>query len=175
MKRSSILLQAGCLILLGCAGEPRKQKELDDRTAPILSGGTKVEVFRIDGGSEKAAPTVIKAGDPTMGGYSILSKGKDQTPEFAARLNDLLTDSRTYTDQYAACFMPGVAFRVWKSDECVDVIICFRCHNFYLGPPSDEKVMENATFSGSSNAGQLIRLAKDAFPDDQEIQALKDK
>jgi hypothetical protein len=162
---------------MGCAGEPRKQKELDDRTAPILSGATKVEVFRIDGGNEQGGPkTVIKPGDPTIGGYAILSKGKDQTPEFAARLNDLLTDSRTYTDQYAACFVPGVAFRIWKGEECVDLVICFKCHNFYLGPPSDGRVVgENATFSGSPNARHMIRLAKDAFPEDQEIQELKDK
>ena len=162
-------------LLLGCGDGSRFRKALDDRSTGILTGPTKVEVFRIDGRNDPPDPTVIKPGDPTVGGYAILSKGKDQTLEFAARLNDLLTDTRTYSESFAKCFWPGVAFRIWKGDECVDMIICFKCHNFYLGPPTNKQVMETASFYGASNAGRLIRLAKEAFPDDPEVQALEEK
>ena len=52
-------------------------------------------------------------------------------------------------------------------------MICFKCHNFYIGPLTDKPVMENASFSGSRNASRLLRLAKEAFPDDKEIHELK--
>ena len=55
----------------------------------------------------------------------------------------------------------------------MDVIICFRCGNFYYGPPTDW-AKENACFRGSPRTGDLVRLAKEAFPDDEKIQALKE-
>jgi hypothetical protein len=66
-----------------------------------------------------------------------------------------------------------VAFRIYQGDDCVDLVICFKCHNFYLGPPSDRRVFETASLSGTSAYAKLIRLAKEAFPDDAEIGALE--
>lgn len=167
-----LLVAAVFLILFGCSanrGYP------DGRTAGILAGATKVEVFRIDGRNDPPDPTLIKPSDPTVGGYAILARGYDQGQEFAAKLRGILTDNKTYTDKHAKCFWPGVAFRVWKGEDSVDVIICFQCGNFYLGPPADKRVMENASFNGSPNRSRLVRLAKEAFPDDKEVQELKDE
>ncbi len=160
------------LFLLGCgAGKGR----LDGRTAGIFAGATKVEVFRIDGRNDPPDPTPIKPGDPTLGGFAILTRGKDQSREFAAKLGDILSDVKTYSDQHEGCYWPGVAFRVWKGEDSVDVIICFMCHNFYIGPSTDKLVTENASFHGSPNTSRLVQLAKEAFPDDAEVQALKDE
>jgi hypothetical protein len=175
MKPLHLFILVLIVFALGCGKSSSASKHFDGRTAAFLAGATKVEVFRIDGRNDPPDPTPIKPGDPTVGGYAILTHGKDQGREFAAKLNDLLTDDKTYTDRFATCFWPGVAFRVWKDEECVDVIICFKCSNFYLGPPTDKRVLENATFSGSPNTGRLVRLAKEAFPDDEEVQALKDE
>jgi hypothetical protein len=65
-----------------------------------------------------------------------------------------------------------VAFRVYQGGDCVDLVICFTCDNFYLGPRSDKLVMENASFVGSPNNARLVRLAKEAFPEDKEVQGL---
>jgi hypothetical protein len=165
------LVAVALLLLLGCGTGKHR---LDGRTAGILAGATKVEVFRIDGRNDPPDPTPIKPGDPTVDGYAILARGKDQNREFASKLTDILTDDKTYTDIHAACFWPGVAFRLWKGEQSVDVIICFHCDNFYLGPPTDKRVMENASFGGSPNRVRLVRLAKEAFPDDEEVQELKD-
>jgi hypothetical protein len=35
--------------------------------------------------------------------------------------------------------------------------------------------MEMVSFSGSRNAARLVRLAKEAFPNDRDIQALKEE
>jgi hypothetical protein len=163
---------AALLLLLGCGGNKGR---LDGRTAAVFAGATKVEVFRIDGRNDPPGPTPIRPGDPTVGGYAILARGYDQGQEFAAKLADILADDKTYTDKYAKCFWPGVAFRVWKGEDRMDVIICFKCGNFYVGPPTDQRVMENASFSESPNTGRLVRLAKEAFPDDEEVQALKEE
>lgn len=169
-----LLISAAFLLLLGCsAGKGRP----DRRTAGILTGATKVEVFRIDGRgpNDPSGTTPIKPGDPTVGGYAIMARGKDQGREFAAKLWDILNDNKTYTDKFAKCFNPGVAFRVWKGEESVDVIICFRCNNFYLGPPTDIRVMETASFHDSPNRRRFVQLAKEAFPNDKELQNLKDE
>jgi hypothetical protein len=172
MTPNRFLVPAVFLLLFGCGGGKGR---LDSRTAGILAGATKVEVFRIDGRNDPPDPTPIKPGDPTVGGYAILTRGNNQGQEFAAKLRDILTDDKTYTNKYAGCFWPGVAFRIWKGEDSVDVIICFKCRNFYLGPPSEKRVIGNASFFGSPNTGRLVQFAKEAFPNDEEVQALKEE
>ena len=172
MTLNRLLVPVVFLLLCGCGAH----KGLPDRhTTAILSGATKVEVFRIDGLMDPPNAKPIKPGDPTVGGYAILARGKDQSSEFATKLADVLADDKTYADAYAKCFWPGVAFRVWKGEESVDVLICFICENIYIGPSTDKQVMENASFVGSPNRKRLVRLAKEAFPDDKEVQALNDE
>jgi hypothetical protein len=136
-----------------------------------------VEVFRIDGRNDLPDPTPIKPGEPTIAGCAILSKGKDQDREFAGRLAEVLLDEQTYADLPPPCFWPGVVFRAWKGNQCVDAVLCFTCGNLYLGPPSERHVPVTASFvkSRSGAFARLARLAKEAFPDDKEIQALEEK
>jgi len=79
----------------------------------------------------------------------------------------------------ACMLIPTVAFRIWRGKESVTVIICFNC---------DELVVleENAPLSsfGGIEAHfkvrgdfdwfrpELLALAKETFPTDQQIQAL---
>jgi hypothetical protein len=147
---------------------------LDDRISGILSASTKVEVFRINGGKNDKPTTNVDPAAPKIGRFVILGRGKDQSPEFAARLNELLSDPKTYTTMHVHCFQPGVAFRIWKGEEFVDFVICFACHNFYLAPSWGEATAL-ATFYDSPNAKRLIGLAQDAFPHDRDLQALEKK
>jgi acetyl esterase/lipase len=169
MNALRVLLLVPVLLLCGCKA-PKNQH--DPRTKAILTRATRVEVFRIHGD-----PAPINPADPTIDGIPLVARGKDQGPEFAARLADVLLDDKTYTNNFMACFWPGVAFRVYNGEDCVDVVICFECGNFYLGPPRDvdKPVMQTAAFAGSPSTPRLIRLAKEAFPDDAEMQALEEK
>jgi hypothetical protein len=55
-----------------------------------------------------------------------------------------------------------------------DAVLCFNCSNFYCGPKTTQ-AQENASFADSPAAAALVRLAKEAFPDDKEIQGLKEE
>jgi hypothetical protein len=132
-------------------------------------------VFRIDGKDGPPAATPALPGSPSIGGFAILSRGEDQSQQFAARLADILLSDTTYSDTFAQCFWPGVAFRVYRGEDCVDVIICLKCQNFYLGPPTDRPVAETASFAGSPAGPRLVRLAKEALPQDKDIQGLKEE
>jgi hypothetical protein len=162
-----LLLAAVLAAVWGCGAG-----HLDRRTRDSLRGATRVEVFRIDGMTdpfEKARPE-----EKRIDGYSVIAQGKDRGKEFGARLADLLDDRGTYSDAYAKCYQPGVAFRAWKGEEAADILICFMCDNLYYGPPTD-RARENASFLGSPRRAAILRLAKEALPDDAEIQALRDK
>jgi hypothetical protein len=177
VRSSRLLVLAVAAVLLGCADAPRPDAKglasnYTDRTKAILSGATKVEVFRLDGEDLDLGGKTQATGERRIGGYRVTGQGPDQGREFAVRLAAVLSDEKTYTDRFAACFWPGVAFRVWKDEECVEVLICFKCQNFYCGPPK-EAAMETASFSGSPARQRLLRLAKEAFPNDAEVQALR--
>src|SRR5262245_51307271 len=106
---------------------------LDRRTRDILAGADRVEGFRIDGGDVGREPQ--PPGESGLDGFRVIARGKEQGKEFTDRLAEILSDRKTHTSNWAMCYWPGVAFRVWKGDECVDVLICFKCDNFYCGPP----------------------------------------
>jgi hypothetical protein len=156
------VVQSSCLLLLN--GGAR-------RAAAKIAGASRVEVFRLDGMSPRTSPPTI--GARTIGGFPVTARGADQGGAFADRLAGLLSRPSTYSYAFAGCFWPGVAFRVWKGEECTEVLICFQCDNLYAGPPQD-RAMENASFAGSPRRRDLVRLAKEAFPDDPEIQALEE-
>ena len=165
MRRLRLVGLAPLLLLLGCG------HHFDGRTDAVLAGATKVEVFRIDSDMRPEAWKHYPEDAKRIGGYPVTAQEADQGKRFADKLAGVLSDGRTYSTMYAGCFNPGVAFRVWKGDESVDVVICFQCENFYCGPPQAEE-MENASFHGTPARARLVRLAKEAFPDDQDIQAL---
>jgi hypothetical protein len=150
---------------------PEVKTHLDEKTVAILSGATKVEVFRLEG----AGPVNPQASAKRhISGFAVAAQGKDQGRAFARKLADVLLDEKTYSTTFALCFTPGVAFRVWKKDESVDVLICFKCLNFYCGP-SVAMARENASFADTPASPALARLAKAAFPEDKEIQGLEEK
>lgn len=167
---------AAALALLTAAGRgddktkvsDKLQKQLGNEALAVLDGATRVEVFRIKPRKEAAKEQIA--------GYPITAPGKEQGKEFAAELASVLKDDKTWFGTGARCFIPGVAFRVWKDKESVDVIICFGCSNFHLvarDAAGKEVRMTGGAF-GPTN-GPLLKLAKKAFPDDKEIQGIVEK
>jgi hypothetical protein len=146
---------------------------LGDDTITVLKAATKVECFRIQ--PEKSLDTTIKR----IGDYPIIATGKEQGKDFAGRLTNVLFTDATYEGVGAKCFDPGVVFRLLTDKkERVDVIICFHCQNLVLtsydanGKVTNERVF--APFGGTPSWTALVKLAKEAFPDDKAIQDLKE-
>jgi hypothetical protein len=163
------LFVAPLALFLGCGGLDGIPRP-DAHSLQILKAATKVEVFRVYGGPPRG--DLKQLDSLKVSGYPVLAKGKDQGHEFASRLADILADRRSFSGTFAGCFSPGVAFRAWQNDDCVDVVICFMCDNLYCGPPKDSEG-SNASFVGTPARARLMQLAKEAFPDDKEIQELK--
>jgi hypothetical protein len=169
MNAHRLLALALLVGMLGCKSSEIGAKRLDQRTLDILAGATRVEAFRVlNVQRPKEEPKVKKR----IGGFPVNPRGRTLGKEFAKELAGILSDDRTYSNAWAACFGPGVAFQVWQGDERIDILICFLCDNLYCGPPV-ENAGENVSFVGSPARAQLLRLVKLAFPDDKEIQSLK--
>jgi hypothetical protein len=155
------------------AVEPSKKvvQALGEPTVGIVKGVTKVEAYRIK--PDKAG----KEGVKTVGGYPITATGKEQGKEFAGKLRDVLFTDATYEGASARCFEPGVAFRAWTDKkESVEVIICFHCSNLsVISYDANGKAVKKdglGGFGGTPSWTALVKLAKEAFPDDKEIQTL---
>ena len=143
-------------------------ERLGGRMVEILKGATKVEVFRVSGKpAEKAEP------GKSIGGYPILSTGKEQGQDFARRLSSLVQEENSLFSTQARCFNPGVAFRLWKDKESVEVVVCYQCWGLRLAARDAEGKEIHRTGGGfKANFGAWVKLAKEAFPDDKQIQSL---
>jgi hypothetical protein len=141
-------------------------KERLGKNLDILQKATKVEAFRVD---TKLSDDPKNAKE-TIAGYTILSKGKEQGKEYAAKLTKVFTKGEVYTGSQARCFLPGVGLRVWKDKEYVDIAICFECTNFVM--MGSDGTRSNGAFGGAGHA-PMLEVVKIAFPDDKEIQALQ--
>jgi hypothetical protein len=72
-------------------------------------------------------------------------------------------------------FNPGVRFRVWSGDRCVELLLCFHCDEFIFETYDSAGARLHGgceDFEGRAPA-ELRALAREAFPDDPEILALK--
>jgi hypothetical protein len=145
------------------------KKQLGNEALSVLDGATRVQAFRIKPRKEQGAKEQIA-------GYPITATGKEQGKDFAAELTSVLKDDKTWFGMGARCFIPGVAFRVWKDKESVDVIICFNCSNFHLiaRDAAGKEVHKTGGAFGPNNV-PLLKVAKKAFPDDKEIQGIPEK
>ncbi len=161
-----VLVFALLLTLLGCGKSPTD-------SVALLGGNTKVEVFRIDG---EKGPGIEEPGETRLDGYLVLSRGKDLAPELTVELADVLANKEIYTAPQMKCgFDPGIAFRSRKDSETVDVLICFRCDELYVGRPVRIATANGNFFFDPPIRARLVKLAKKAFPEVKEIQALTDE
>jgi hypothetical protein len=176
LRRSFLQVLAGG-VLAGMvpavsAGDSKAAREsvadkLGKPMTAILNGATKTEAFRIaDKPSEKSEGKHVS-------GYPILTAAKEQGKEFAKRLAALIQDEKSLFSAQARCFSPGVAFRLWKEKESVDVVVCYQCSGLRLtARDADGKVLHQTGGGFKANYDAWVKLAKEAFPDDKQIQAL---
>ncbi len=175
MHRTSICFHplAAMILLLstGCAigGEsPRVRDFVGERAVNVLHGADRVEVFRV------AAPWKKGKEGPMLGKYPLISTGKEQGKEFGTKLAQIVLDDSTYEWNIAkACeFDPGVAYRVWSGKESILVLICFHCDE--IGIIADESDVKIRIHDFDRGRPALVRLARQVFPEDKEIQGLKE-
>lgn len=150
------------------------------RAQNIFAGATKVETFRlIDFRLQESQP----ANAPKVDGYFYSSKDSDQNADFAKKLAALVLNPNSYSRMHWACtFNPAIAFRVSKDKQTATVLICFHCNQLALvendpqlplqsldGPKARVRFMEDIDLFRP----EFIALAKEAFPNDKEIQQLE--
>ena len=146
-----------------------------DRGIAILRGASRVETFRIV--DPELHP---EAGGPrTVERFPITDVGPQQGAPFAARLADAVLDGKDYFISLDCWPDPGVAFRAWKGKESVTLAICYECDDLEVSvrDPRGVQVHHGGGSFHDPLGGPvgLVRLAKEAFPDDPSIQELSDE
>ena len=68
----------------------------------------------------------------------------------------------------ACMFMPGVALRFVDGDEEMVVLLCFSCDEWGFHFDGKTRIEDN-----DGARSHLVRLARELFPDDPVVQALR--
>ena len=186
------LISAIAVLLLaflpGC-GNARIQSLGDERIQGLVGGeaayaliadlskSRACEAYRIDGYA-KSGPAAIgdapgaQADKPgRLQGYPIISGPTAIDEASRATLSKVLTDPDTYLwDSAKACeFIPGVALRLSDANVRVDVLVCFSCEELEMY--TNGKRVGHEDFDPRRT--DLLRVAKQLFPEDEAIQELK--
>ena len=171
---AAVVAVAACITMAEARAE-RKQPEqaadvLSAKGMEVLRKPAKVEFFRIKPEPSDAAAEAIER-------YPVVATGT--TPDDAAeRIRSILTDDDSYLFGVGkGCIIrPGVAIRLTGGDETtVSVILCYECQILVLVVrDAAGKELHNSGGVFDPSEAALVRLAKDAFPEDEDIQKLKD-
>jgi hypothetical protein len=155
---------------------------LDATTKAILAGADRVETFRLAGGDFDEAVNNAPAGQKetatrpiaTLDDYTVLRKGASHDKIVAADLNAALAQSK-HLSMMTQCFDPIVGFRVWKGQAHTDLCVCFLCSGVEI---VTENTRHKEVFHQRAELGEsrpaFLALARQAFPQDKKIAALKD-
>jgi hypothetical protein len=172
MIRCALVLALALPCLAAKPPSARVKTFLGDRAVDVLSATDKVEVYRVQGFRNKPDDKA-----EMIGGYAVLAKGKEQGKEFAGRLREVLFNDKTYLfDVAKLCkFDPGVAYRLRKGNVTVEVLLCFSCDEVLVLTLEGGKEVKRSHEDVDPMRAVLVKLAKEALPDDKDIQGLKEK
>jgi hypothetical protein len=141
-------------------------KYLGQRVVSILSAPTKVEAFRVDPEARH---------DWAKGTAKVLG------PDSPAALSAVLLNENTYRWEgdnpvgMRCVFQPGVAYRFWKDQEAVSVLVCFKCSEVaFETDNAEDKDRRIGRAIWAQLRPEIVQLTKQIFPDDKAIQAIKD-
>jgi hypothetical protein len=158
--KALLFLTLSLSMLAGCQETPKNF--LGRSGTIVMRAPTKIEAWRIHGGPSQADTN---------------STPKQLDVALAKQLGDIMLDPDTYDFNSAkpGCeFQPLAGFRVWHDKRSVDVILCFHCNELKLISPDPVSKRYPSRVQGFDKARPaMVRLAKQAFPDDREIQDLK--
>jgi hypothetical protein len=172
MARLRRTLARTTLLAIAVVGCGPSAPRLGERGTAILRGATRVEVFRVS----PATSFDAQPGDKLIGRHLILARGTEQGPRFASRLAAvLLGPGLTRTDKKCGV-QPGVAYRFWKGDESVAVLVCFDCDvACFVDVGRTDEPASNDCLDFDPVRVEMLGLAREAFPADKEIQGLAEK
>ena len=142
------------------------EEYLGERVVSILMKTTRIEALRVDPKAQQE-----------------WSKGpaKEVDTDSTAKLVAVLLNEDTYRWEgdspigLRCIFEPGVAYRFWKDKEVVSVLVCFKCSEvkFVSDNPEDKgDPFRRAIYA--KLRPEIVQLTKQAFPNDKDIQALKE-
>lgn len=153
----------------------RVRQILGKETVSIISRADRVEVFRFEPFSAQMMRKRRKEPDPgypQLYGYAVIAAGKPQGRDFARSLAAAVLNDQTYAGGRKACaFDPGVGFRVWDRKREALVVLCFNCDMILLDK-SVRNPQRKPVIGDFLNRPVFVQMAKQALPDDPEIQAL---
>lgn len=133
----------------------------------ILASADHLEAYRIKPAFPPDYSVTNFGGDPILATNLIRSK------KFIGGLVSSL--QRCKEPAITDCiFSPGVAFRARTKDGTADLLVCFQCDEAMLiRRDAKLNVVENTYFSIRGQRGELLKLALEAFPKDEELKKLK--
>ena len=90
-----------------------------------------------------------------------------------AELSRIVLDPASYDAFYKPCgFEPGVAFRFWKGQKAVDLLVCFHCTDLaFQGVGASEAIGGKLSFGPVRT--RLLALVKKARPADKRLTDLE--
>jgi hypothetical protein len=82
-----------------------------------------------------------------------------------ARIRAAISEGRNYSRTGgAACFDPGMAFRIGQGDQAVDVLICLHCRNVYFYRAKDREQARQALSISDAGIASFGELYNSIFP-----------
>ncbi|MBK6316082.1 MAG: hypothetical protein IPF53_17760 [Blastocatellia bacterium] len=174
--RAVTFVVAGAAIAMALSCGPSSPEH--QRAESIVRSATSVETYRIH--TPGMTNREFRKTDPNVTGkfvgeYPVDSRGLTMPVEFADRLEDFLLDSWAFWEppllgQKACVFDPGVVFRMRHGADYADVVICFDCDQLVVETTQGRLDLDGGDFD--LGRGTLVKMAKEAFPDDDVIRAL---
>jgi hypothetical protein len=149
--------------LFAAEPSPKIKDFFKPKMIEILTGVERVETFRIKG----------KLG----GGFDELAKGPVWKDEKAKAVAAIFLDEKSYEwEQKKLCDpQPGVMFKLFKGDERIEVLLCFECDIVqFIALDAKGQKIASAINDFDPARPKLVKLTKEALPDDKVIQGLKE-
>ena len=131
------------------------------RNMMIISGATRVEAFRVPQPGHSSPPASAPIYGKSASGVKLDSQTSARVT--SAVLN--VHNQRPYLVGWPECIpTPGVAFRIWKGIQSVDILPCFSCGLLVVkdGPMQP--------FDGQRSG--LLQVSKDIFPQFPELEKM---
>jgi hypothetical protein len=152
------------LFLYSIGASWRAQYHLGIRTLWTIRQTERVEVFRLD-------PEDFSNTKQHIGRYAVIGKGQDLTSTQISRLSSALLQAAN-TDEIntgkTCVIMPGVGFRLWQSNYSLGVPVCYECSILVV------QGTKSRPLDFDSQRKELVKIAKELFPNDKEIQNLNE-
>ncbi len=152
---------------------PKMREALGPTVLGGLVNATKVQAFRVtDAGGLRPDPAKAIASDFVRGAAGL----ELDAPALEA-LRSVLYDEHSYRlgQDVAGCrFVPHLSFQFRAGLDTLEALVSFSCNQvlFVLGKPGGRWVPQG-TFDVKPARKQLLALARQALPQDRDIQQLK--